>query len=57
MKIKLYMVQEIYNASNPLDCVGPLHIFLDEREREWFFVDHIDSDYCSHQAFEQEITI
>lgn len=57
MKIKLYCVQEVYNTSNPEDAVGPLHIFLEEREREWFFVDHVESDYCFYQTFEKEITI
>lgn len=57
MKIKLFFVQEVYNADDPRDCVGPLHIFNNEKDRDWFFVDHIENEYCSYQRFEKEISI
>jgi len=55
MKIKLYLVQEVINASNPEDCVGPLSIFTSEEDRNWFFASHVDSEYSTFQVFEQEI--
>lgn len=57
MKVKLFFVQEIYNADDPRDCVGPLHIFNNEKDRDWFFVDHFENEYCSYQRFEKEISI
>lgn len=57
MKTKLYLVQEVYNTDNPEDCVGELHIFTNEKDRDWFFVDHSDNEYCVYQTFEKEISL
>lgn len=57
MKIKLYLVQEVYNAENPEDCVGPLHFFQNPQDRDWWFISKINNEYCSYQTFEKEIEV
>ena len=57
MKVKLYCVQEVINASDPNSCVGELSVFTTEEDRNWFFVSKMDNEYCSYQTFEKEIEL
>lgn len=56
-KVKLFCVQEVYNAEQPEDCVGELHVFTDQNDRDWFFANHVENEYCSYQVFEKEVSI
>ncbi len=55
MKIKLYIIQEVRNEPNPIDCVGKLHIFLFEGDRTKFIENHPETDYLIYNIFERDI--